>query len=174
VAADVSNGASPTAAAASDSSGTTAAAAAVDSSGASSSANGKGKAVANGQSPAVVEVDETGPGGAQDASAVYKADDAGSLLSVSASHNALSLVLRDDAAVLSFIKYVSSAAPGSRYDIAAEYVVDAGSGSSSDSEDAETDAAAAAGSSGAGSSSNTAAAAAAEEPSSKRSKLNPA
>ncbi|KAG5179876.1 Oxoglutarate and iron-dependent oxygenase degradation C-term-domain-containing protein [Tribonema minus] len=58
--------------------------------------------------------------------AVYKADEGGSLLSVSAANNALSLVLRDDAEVLSFIKYVSAAAPGSRYDVAAEYVVAGG------------------------------------------------
>jgi Oxoglutarate and iron-dependent oxygenase degradation C-term len=192
VAADVSSGTSHlTTAAAADSSttaasapdstasaSTTASTTAAASSDTASSANDKanGKVGVKGKSQSTVEIDETGPGGAQDASAVYKADDAGSLLSVSASFNALSLVLRDDANVLSFIKYVSSAAPGSRYDIAAEYVVDA-SGDGSDSEaDEPADAVTAAGaaaSSSAGSSSLSAAPAAAAEPSSKRSKLNP-
>ncbi len=36
-----------------------------------------------------------------------------------------SLVLRDDAGVISFVKYVSSAAPGSRFDVVGEYSVDA-------------------------------------------------
>jgi hypothetical protein len=60
---------------------------------------------------------------AQDA-AIYQADEGGNLISVSAAFNALSLVLRDDAEVLSFVKYVSSAAPGSRYDLSSEFVVD--------------------------------------------------
>ncbi|CAM9440280.1 unnamed protein product [Chrysoparadoxa australica] len=55
--------------------------------------------------------------------AVYKADEAGSLLSVSASFNALSLVVRDDEEVLSFVKYVSAAAPGSRFDLLGEFLV---------------------------------------------------
>lgn len=55
--------------------------------------------------------------------AVYKADEGGSLVSVSAASNALSLVLRDDAGITSFVKYVSSAAPGSRFDVTGEYLV---------------------------------------------------
>eukprot|EP00752_Nemacystus_decipiens_P003031 g2810.t1 len=55
--------------------------------------------------------------------AVYKADEGGSLISVSAASNALSLVLRDDAGISSFVKYVSSAAPGSRFDVVGEYLV---------------------------------------------------
>ncbi len=34
-------------------------------------------------------------------------------------------MLRDDAGVISFVKYVSSAAPGSRFDVVGEYIVDA-------------------------------------------------
>jgi Oxoglutarate and iron-dependent oxygenase degradation C-term len=181
VAADVSNGASPRIAATAASDRSTArSSAAGDRGNATSSSSGNGKANdetgVKGESHSTIKVDETGPGGAQDASAVYKADDAGSLLSVSASFNALSLVLRDDANVLSFIKYVSSAAPGSRYDIAAEYVVDATSDDSDSEADETADAVTAAGaaaSSSAGSSSLSAAPAAAAEPSSKRSKLNP-
>ncbi len=71
--------------------------------------------------------------------AVYKADEGGSLISVSAASNALSLVLRDDAGITSFVKYVSSAAPGSRFDVVGEYLVactgdDDDDGSSSSSE----------------------------------------
>lgn len=62
-------------------------------------------------------------GGAKNDAAVYKADEGGSLVSVSAASNALSLVLRDDAGIANFVKYVSSAAPGSRFDVAAEYLV---------------------------------------------------
>lgn len=43
------------------------------------------------------------------------------LLSVSARHNSLSLVLRDEG-LMKFIKYTSANAPGSRYDISLEYV----------------------------------------------------
>lgn len=64
----------------------------------------------------------TGDGGKNDA-AVYQADEGGSLVSVSAASNALSLVLRDDTSITSFVKYVSSAAPGSRFDVAGEYLV---------------------------------------------------
>lgn len=70
-------------------------------------------------------------GGAKNDAAVYKADEGGSLVSVSAASNALSLVLRDDAEITSFVKYVSSAAPGSRFDVAGEYLV-VGAGAQSD------------------------------------------
>lgn len=55
--------------------------------------------------------------------AVYKADEGGTLISVSAASNALSLVLRDDPGISSFVKYVSSAAPGSRFDVVGEFLV---------------------------------------------------
>jgi hypothetical protein len=45
-----------------------------------------------------------------------------SLLSVSAKSNVLNLVLRDEK-VMKFVKYVSAFAPGSRFDIAAEYEI---------------------------------------------------
>lgn len=68
--------------------------------------------------------DAVGGAGAQkNDAAVYKADEGGSLVSVSAASNALSLVLRDDAGISSFVKYVSSAAPGSRFDVVGEYLV---------------------------------------------------
>ena len=51
------------------------------------------------------------------------ADSNEDLLSVFASTNALSLVLREKSA-MRFIKYVSAAAPGSRWDIAAEFHLD--------------------------------------------------
>ncbi|KAJ1449501.1 Oxoglutarate/iron-dependent oxygenase, C-terminal degradation domain-containing protein [Pelagophyceae sp. CCMP2097] len=44
--------------------------------------------------------------------------DGGDLLSVSATHNTLSIVLRDPR-TLRFVKYVPAAAPGSRYDLEA-------------------------------------------------------
>ena len=68
--------------------------------------------------------------------AVYKADEGGSLISVSAASNALSLVLRDDAGISSFVKYVSSAAPGSRFDVVGEYLV-ACTGDDGDDEEAQ-------------------------------------
>ncbi|ORX99789.1 hypothetical protein K493DRAFT_279369 [Basidiobolus meristosporus CBS 931.73] len=55
--------------------------------------------------------------------AVYKsapAEDDGALLTISAGSNVLSLVLRDEE-VMKFTKYVSSLAPGSRWDVAFEY-----------------------------------------------------
>lgn len=45
-----------------------------------------------------------------------------SLLSVSASNNVLSLVMRDEG-IMKFIKYVSCNAPGSRWDITSEYEI---------------------------------------------------
>eukprot|EP01039_Chlorochromonas_danica_P008261 gene8261-9110_t len=51
------------------------------------------------------------------------ADAEKALLSVSARHNALSLVLRDEG-LMKFIKYTSANAPGSRYDISLEYVIE--------------------------------------------------
>lgn len=78
-------------------------------------------------------------GQANDA-AVYKADEDGLLVSVSATSNALSLVLRDDTDILSFVKYVSSAAPGSRFDLCGEYLVLGGGDSESDSGDDQEEA----------------------------------
>lgn len=72
--------------------------------------------------------------------AVYKADEGGSLVSVSAASNALSLVLRDDAGISSFVKYVSSAAPGSRFDVVGEYLVVCSEDVDDDDDDDESDA----------------------------------
>jgi prolyl 3-hydroxylase /prolyl 3,4-dihydroxylase len=53
--------------------------------------------------------------------ATYKAaDEDGALLTLSATSNTLSIVLRDEG-VMRFIKYVSARAPGSRWDISLEY-----------------------------------------------------
>ena len=90
-----------------------------------------GKAAGNGPSSG-------GSGARKNDAAVYKADEGGSLVSVSAASNALSLVLRDDADITSFVKYVSSAAPGSRFDVAGEYlVVGVGGGDEGSSSDEE-------------------------------------
>jgi hypothetical protein len=54
---------------------------------------------------------------------VYRMDDDDEpLLNVMARCNALSLVMRD-AGVMRFLKYVNAQAPGSRWDVAAEYSV---------------------------------------------------
>ena len=45
------------------------------------------------------------------------------MISSSAAFNTLHLILRD-ACLLKFVKFVSHDAPGSRFDIAAEYVTD--------------------------------------------------
>ena len=45
------------------------------------------------------------------------------MISCSAAHNTLHLVLRD-AGLMRFVKFVSHDAPSSRYDIAAEYLTD--------------------------------------------------
>lgn len=50
----------------------------------------------------------------------YNADDDTELLSVSASHNTLSLVLRDTG-TMRFVKYVGCRAPSSRWDVSMEY-----------------------------------------------------
>ncbi|KAA8492330.1 Prolyl 3,4-dihydroxylase OGFOD1 [Porphyridium purpureum] len=64
---------------------------------------------------------------AAEASAVYRADedDEGPLASFQASFNTLTLVARDPG-VMRFIKYVSAGAPGSRWDISAEFKVNEG------------------------------------------------
>ncbi|ORZ41627.1 Oxoglutarate and iron-dependent oxygenase degradation C-term-domain-containing protein [Catenaria anguillulae PL171] len=58
--------------------------------------------------------------------AVYRkakgGDDDGALLTVPCGWNVLNLVLRD-AGVMRFVKYVSGLAPGSRWDVASEYLV---------------------------------------------------
>ncbi|KAK9728976.1 putative component of NuA3 histone acetyltransferase complex [Basidiobolus ranarum] len=59
----------------------------------------------------------------QEDPAVYNAavtEEDGALLTISAGSNVLSLVLRDEE-VMKFTKYVSSLAPGSRWDVAFEY-----------------------------------------------------
>ena len=52
----------------------------------------------------------------------YVADDDTELLSVSASNNTLSLVYRDPG-TMRFVKYISSNAPSSRWDISFEYEI---------------------------------------------------
>lgn len=42
------------------------------------------------------------------------------MLNVSAAHNSLNLVLRDEG-LMRFVKYVSASAPSSRWDVAMEY-----------------------------------------------------
>ncbi len=63
-----------------------------------------------------------------------------SLLSVSPCNNSLSLVLRDEG-IMKFIKYVSANAPGSRWDVTAEYSIvrddDVEEGDSEDSENSD-------------------------------------
>lgn len=57
------------------------------------------------------------------------------MLNVGAAHNCLSLVLRDEG-LMRFVKYVSGAAPGSRLDVAMEYVLeDDGEESDADEDD---------------------------------------
>ncbi len=57
------------------------------------------------------------------AAEVYRADDASEgVTSIHAMSNALSLTLRPPG-TMKFVKYVSAAAPGSRWDVAAEYTV---------------------------------------------------
>ncbi|KAJ3344163.1 hypothetical protein HDU83_005364 [Entophlyctis luteolus] len=67
--------------------------------------------------PAQYRAQKTGYGGSDDAG---QGGDGGALLSVSARSNCLSLVMREND-VMRFIKYVSASAPGSRWDVAAEY-----------------------------------------------------
>ena len=60
------------------------------------------------------------------AAEVYRADDASAgVTSIHAQANALSIVARDTDA-MKFIKFVSAAAPGSRWDVAAEYTCTSG------------------------------------------------
>jgi len=56
------------------------------------------------------------------------------LLSVPPAANVLSLVLTSEG-VMHFVKYVSAGAPGSRFDVAAQFGVDVPSDSDSDSEE---------------------------------------
>ncbi|RKO91437.1 Oxoglutarate and iron-dependent oxygenase degradation C-term-domain-containing protein, partial [Blyttiomyces helicus] len=58
--------------------------------------------------------------GEEDPAVYRQMDDDGALLTVSAGWNVLTLVLRDPG-LLKFVKYVSAAAPGSRWDVAFEY-----------------------------------------------------
>lgn len=50
-------------------------------------------------------------------------EDDETMISCSAAFNTLNLILRDDC-LMSFVKYVSHAAPSSRYDIAAAFTTD--------------------------------------------------
>jgi len=80
-----------------------------------------------------------------EAAEVYKTDyseeEEPLLLSVSAACNTLSLVMRDSG-VMRFVKYVSANAPGSRWDISAEYELDIDpheSDASSDSDEKDSE-----------------------------------
>jgi Rps23 Pro-64 3,4-dihydroxylase Tpa1-like proline 4-hydroxylase len=67
--------------------------------------------------------------GEKGAAEVYRADDGDAgVLNVPAANNCLSLLLRDEG-LMRFVKYVSAAAPGSRWDVAMEYLPDEGSSS---------------------------------------------
>lgn len=59
-------------------------------------------------------------------------------MSVSPGANVLSLVMRDEG-IMRFVKYVSAAAPGSRWDIAMEYEIVVPSDSDSNDEDGGDD-----------------------------------
>ena len=73
-----------------------------------------------------IEAETKEGGDTAEAAEVYKGpgaeddEDETSLLSVTPGANVLSLVMRD-LEVMRFVKYVSSAAPGSRWDVAVEY-----------------------------------------------------
>lgn len=83
--------------------------------------------------------DEEGEGGGKagakkGAAEVYRADDGDAgVLNVPAAANCLSLLLRDEG-LMRFVKYVSAAAPGSRWDLAMEYLPDEGSSSEGEEE----------------------------------------
>ena len=73
-------------------------------------------------------VEADGSGDSAEAAEVYKGpgaegDDEPELLSLSPGPNVLSLVMRD-AEVMRFVKYVSAAAPGSRWDVTLEYEIE--------------------------------------------------
>eukprot|EP00536_Pseudo-nitzschia_multiseries_P003813 jgi/Psemu1/318257/estExt_fgenesh1_pm.C_600005 len=76
----------------------------------------------NQQAPAAAAANSNGKTAAAAAAAAdeYNEEDDTELLSVSASNNTLSLVYRDPG-TMRFVKYVSSSAPSSRYDICMEY-----------------------------------------------------
>lgn len=59
---------------------------------------------------------------ADDSSDSGEDDDDGALLTVQAGFNRLLLVLRDEG-VMRFVKYISAAAPGSRWDVCGEYAI---------------------------------------------------
>lgn len=68
---------------------------------------------------------------------IYRAaEEDGALLSVPASWNVCTIVLRDPG-VMRFVKYVSGRATASRYDVAFEYQVDLGEESEDGEEDVE-------------------------------------
>jgi hypothetical protein len=87
-------------------------------------------------------ISDTSEGEGAEAAEVYKGDDPEgeeaeeSLLSVTPGGNILSLVMRDSG-VMRFVKYVSAAAPGSRWDIAVEYEIAEGDEEEEDDEEDE-------------------------------------
>lgn len=75
--------------------------------------------------------------GGVEAQEVYRGgEDEGPLVNVPVAPNTLSLIMRD-AKTLRFVKYLSFAAPSSRVDVGARYVVDAPDGSASEEDDQE-------------------------------------
>jgi Rps23 Pro-64 3,4-dihydroxylase Tpa1-like proline 4-hydroxylase len=74
-----------------------------------------------------IAADETGAAGDAATDEVYDAagneEEEDELLSVSATHNTLSLVHRDEG-LMRFVKYVSHLAPSSRWDVAMQYTVE--------------------------------------------------
>ena len=67
------------------------------------------------------EVEDEGDDEHQDASSTGSGDD--QLLSISAGHNVLSLVMRNEN-IMRFVKYVGANAVGSRWDISMDYAID--------------------------------------------------
>ncbi|KAF5371104.1 hypothetical protein D9758_004103 [Tetrapyrgos nigripes] len=92
---------------------------------ANGSHNGAGHPVENGKEDADVDTDDDEDKENQEADAPMEADDDeedSTLLTVQPGFNRLLLVLRDER-VMRFVKYVSAAAEGSRWDVCGEYEV---------------------------------------------------
>jgi hypothetical protein len=89
-----------------------------------------------------IAADETGAAGDAATDEVYDAagneEEEDELLSVSATHNTLSLVHRDEG-LMRFVKYVSHLAPSSRWDVAMQYTVEDVEDSDEEEEEEEED-----------------------------------
>ena len=109
----------------------------------SGSSKGKGKEPQNGSKPKErldsmedKQDNEEEPTGSPSEPNEDDEDDESTLLSTQPGFNKLLLVLRDER-VMRFVKYVSAAAPGSRWDICGEYEVGLVEEGSNDSEEGE-------------------------------------